>query len=222
MLRRAALVALLAIAALRPGDAAEFGCSSARCINLVFDGDSISAGIGASRDHAADRLVARAVGHVRLYNVAVSGRPMLECLQHYQELVAPLFVPGGPPNVIVLHAGDNDIAHGGTATQAYAAFTHYVVLAHQQGWKVVISTELKRPDFSPQKEAELESYNDRVRRNQAGADAVVDLDTEPRFADAAYRSDPAVFSKDRVHPSDGGYAVLADMLTPAVKHVAGR
>jgi lysophospholipase L1-like esterase len=221
-MRRAILVVLLAFAALRSGDAAELGCSSARCINLVFDGDSISAGVGASRDHAADRLVARAVGHVRLYNVAVSGRPMLECAHLYQMRVAPLFVPGGPPNVIVLHAGDNDIASGRTGAQTYAAFTAYVAAAHRQGWKVVISTELKRPDFSPQNEAELEGYNDRVRGNKAGADAVVDLDTEPKFADPAFRTDPAVFSKDKIHPSDGGYAVLADMLTPAVKRVGGR
>jgi lysophospholipase L1-like esterase len=222
MIRRAALVLLLACAAWRPGDAAELGCSSAKCINLVFDGDSISAGSGASRDHAADRLVARELGHVRMYNVAVGGRPMYECLHLYPELVAPLFVPGGPPNVIVLHAGDNDIAHGRTGAQTYAAFTSYVAAAHMQGWKLVISTELKRFDFPPEKEAELEGYNDRVRRNQAGADAVVDLDTEPKFADAGYRNDPALFSKDRIHPSDGGYAVLADMLTQAVKRVAGR
>ncbi len=222
MLRRTALGMLLACAALHPGAAAQLGCSSISCINLVFDGDSISAGVGATHDHSADRLVARELGHVRMYNVAVSGRPMGECLQLYQELVAPLFVPGGPPNVIVMHAGDNDIGRGGTGSQAYAAFTMYVAAAHRQGWKVVISTELKRPDFSPQKAAELAGYNDRVRRNKAGADAVVDLDTEPKFADPAYRNDPAVFSKDRVHPSDGGYVLLADMLTPAVKRVAGR
>ena len=136
--------------------------------------------------------------------------------------MAPLFVPGGPPNVIVLHAGDNDIARGRTGAQTYAALTAYVAAAHQQGWKLVISTELKRPDFPPQKEAELEAYNDRVRRNQASADAVVDLDAEPKFADSGYRSDPAVFSKDGIHPSDGGYALLANLLTPAVKRVAGR
>jgi len=222
MLRRTALGVLLACAALRPGAAAELGCSSANCINLVFDGDSISAGAGATRDHAADRLVARELGHVRMYNVAAGGRPMAECLHLFPELVAPLFVPGGPPNVIVLHAGDNDVARGWSGAQIYAAFTSYVAAAHQQGWKVVISTELKRFDFLPQKEAELEGYNDRVRRNQAGADAVVDLDAEPKFADPAYRSDPAVFGKDRIHPSDGGYVLLADMLTPAVKRVAGR
>ena len=131
-------------------------------------------------------------------------------------------MPGGEPNVIVFHAGDNDISLGNDAAHTYAVFTSYVALAHAQGWKVVVSTELRRFDFPAAKEAQLEAYNDRLRENKAHADAVVDLDAEPKFADVAYRNDPAVFSKDRIHPSDGGYAILADMLAPAVKRVAGR
>lgn len=219
---RMILAAVLLCAGTQAGVAAEKGCSSAACINMVFDGDSISAGVGATRDHTPDRLVARAVGHVRVYNVAASGRPVGESLRVFPDLVARLFVPGGEPNVIVFHGGDNDIRLGNDAAHTYAVFTSYVSLAHAQGWKVVVSTELRRFDFPPAKEAQLEAYNDRLRENKAHADAVVDLDIEPKFADAAYRRDPAAFSKDRIHPSDGGYAIMADMLAPAVKRVAGR
>nr|WP_294513328.1 SGNH/GDSL hydrolase family protein [uncultured Rhodopila sp.] len=222
MIGRFAVAAVLLCLGAHPGAAAEKGCSSAACINIVFDGDSISAGVGATRDHTPDHLVARVLGHVRVYNVAVSGRPVGECLRLFPDLVARLFVPGGEPNVIVFHAGDNDINLGNNAAHTYAVFTSYVSLAHAQGWKVVVSTELKRFDFPAAKEAQLEAYNDRLRENKAHADAVVDLDAEPKFADVAYRSDPAVFSKDRVHLSDGGYAVLAELLAPAVKQVAGR
>jgi lysophospholipase L1-like esterase len=222
MMVRMILAAMLLCAGAQAGAAAEKGCASAACINMVFDGDSISAGIGATRDHTPDRLVARAVGHVRVYNVAVSGRPVGECLRLFPELVARLFVPGGEPNVIVFHGGDNDIRLGNDAAHTYAVFTSYVSLAHAQGWRVVVSTELRRFDFPAAKEAQLEAYNDRLRENKARADAVVDLDAEPKFADAAYRGDPSVFSNDRVHPSDGGYAILAELLAPAVKRVAGR
>nr|WP_294528226.1 SGNH/GDSL hydrolase family protein [uncultured Rhodopila sp.] len=222
MIGRMAVAAVLLCAGAQMGAAAEKGCSSAACINMVFDGDSISAGVGATRDNTPDRLVARALGHVRVYNVAVSGRPVGECVRLFPDLVARLFVPGGEPNVIVFHAGDNDIALGNTAAGTYAAFTSYVAAAHAQGWKVVASTELRRFDFPAAKEAQLEAYNDRLRENKAHADAVVDLDAEPKFTDVVYRGDPAVFSKDRIHLSDGGYAVLAELLTPAVKRVAGR
>jgi lysophospholipase L1-like esterase len=222
MMKRVILTAVLLCAGAQAEAAVEKGCASTACINMVFDGDSISAGTGATRDNTPDRLLARALGHVRVYNVAVGGRPVGECLRVFPELVARLFVPGGEPNVIVFHGGDNDIRLGNDAAHTYAVFTSYVSLAHAQGWKVVVSTELRRFDFPPAKEAQLEAYNDRLRDNKAHADAVVDLDAEPKFAEVAYRSDPAVFSKDRIHPSDGGYAILADMLAPAVKRVAGR
>lgn len=192
-------------------------------VNLLFDGDSIPAGMGASPSHGSDVLVAASLGAgVRLHNVAVGGRPVSDCLALYPRLVAPLFDPATTRNVIVFHAGDNDIAQGRNAGQTYAAFTAYVAAAHSQGWKVVVSTELRRMDWRTPQTTELARYNDSLRRNEAGADAVVDFDADSRMTDPALRRDPALFTRDGVHPSDGGYAVLAAMLAPAVKLAAGR
>ena len=117
-------------------------------VNLVFDGDSISAGWGSSPGHGLDaRVVAALGGNVRLHNVAASGRPVAECLRMYDQLVAPLFDPAVRHNVIVFHAGDNDLVQGRDAALTYAAFTDYVAAAHRQGWKIVVSTELRRGDF---------------------------------------------------------------------------
>jgi lysophospholipase L1-like esterase len=210
-------VALLGLAWAR-SEAADAGS-----VNLVFDGDSISASWGASPDHGLDTKVAVALGSsVRLHNVAVGGRPVSECLALYPQRVAPLFDASATRNVIVFHAGDNDIAQGRDAAQTYAAFTAYVAAAHQQGWKIVVSTELRRGDFPPAASTALEQYNDRLRANAAGANAVVDFDADRRMTDMSYRDDPMVFSHDGVHPSDGGYAMLAGMLGPVVKRIAGR
>jgi lysophospholipase L1-like esterase len=203
--------------------AADPACGIDSCVNLVFDGDSISAGWGASPPNRLDARVTAAVGgDVRMHNVAVGGRPVFECLRLYPQLVAPLFDKATSHNVIVFHAGDNDVAAGRNAEQTYAAFTDYVAAAHRQGWKIVVSTEFRRWDFSPPKLAELLEYDTMLRRNTAGADAVVDLDADPRLLDKSYRTDPAVFSHDGVHPSDGGYAILAGMVAPVVKQMAGR
>jgi lysophospholipase L1-like esterase len=187
----------------------------------MFDGDSISAGVGSTQGHALDALV---VGDLevplRLNNVSAAGRPVLNCLQFYGQRVAPLFSPEFKANIIVFHAGDNDINQGRDAAHTYAAFTDYVEAAHRQGWKVVVSTELRRFDFPPPKEAILEVYNDRLRQNRARADAVVDLDAEARFVAPEERHNADLFSPDGVHPSDGGYVILADMLVPAIKRVS--
>lgn len=217
-----ALVALAATSQVR-SDGAASACTSATCVNLVFDGDSISAGWGASPGHGLQALIPAALGpDVQTHDVAVGGRPVIVCLQLYPRLVAPLFEPSTPHNVIVFHAGDNDIVHGLDAPQIYAAFTAYVVAAHTQGWKIVVSTELRRPDFRQPQETELLEYNNMLLQNKAGADAVVNFDADPRMANMTYRLDPALFTPDRIHTSDGGYAVLAAMLVPAVRRVAGR
>jgi lysophospholipase L1-like esterase len=189
-------------------------------VNLLFDGDSISAGVGAPAGQGLDTRVAAAFGPaVRLHNVAVGGRPVHECLRLYPVLADPLFAPDCRTNVIVFHAGDNDIRGGFTAEQTYRAFTAYVGLARVRGWKLVVSTELRLPAAPPATEAALADYNDRLRANTAGADAVVDFDLDPRMVDPSYRHDPALFTGDLVHPNAGGYAVLAAMLIPAVRRV---
>jgi lysophospholipase L1-like esterase len=198
-------------------------CASTARVNLVFDGDSISAGWGASPGHGLDTRAAAALGaDVRLHNVAIGGRPVFECQRLYPQLVAPLFDPSTPHNVIVFHAGDNDILARRNAVQTYLAFEAYVALAHQQGWKVVVSTELPRSDFHTIQSAELTAYNNSLRQNKAGADAVVDFDADPRMTNMSHRADPALFSHDGIHPSDGGYAALAEMVAPALRRVTGR
>lgn len=217
MIARRTIVAVLAGAWIGRAGAA------AGPVNLVFDGDSISRGSGSSPGHGPDARVVAALGDaVTVHNIAVGGRPVSECLRLYAQGVVPLRDASSRRNVIVFHGGDNDIAHGADAFQTYAAFNDYVARAHRDGWKVIVSTELRRYDFAPAKEWELEDYNRRLRRNEAKADAVVDLDTDPRLSQPHYRKDPAIFTEDGVHPSDGGYAVLAGLLAPAVRRVAGR
>jgi lysophospholipase L1-like esterase len=194
---------------------------AAETVNLVFDGDSISAGWGAAPGHGLDAHVVSAFGDAaQVHNVAVGGRPVSECLTLYPQLLPPLFAASARANVIVFHAGDNDIAQGRNASQTYAAFTAYVAAAHAQKWKVVVSTEMRRPDFHLAQAAQLNAYNLLLQRNTAHADAVVNFDADARIADLSHRKDLALFSPDGIHPSDGGYAILAAMLVPAVKQVA--
>jgi lysophospholipase L1-like esterase len=194
------------------------GAVSPPCGVIVFDGDSIAAGVGGSTGRKFDEQFMRELTlPARLYNVAVGGRPAFECLRLYAELVAPKYERPASFNLIVFHAGDNDVAQGKSADQTYQAFTDYVARAHAQGWKIIVSTEFQRIDFPPSRQAELTSYNKQLLANPAGADAVVDFNADPAFADLARRDDPALFTKDRIHPSDGGYAMLARMLAAGVQ-----
>ena len=82
---------LLFSAAAGRSEAAGPSCDAGKCVNLAFDGDSTSAGAGASPGHGLDTRVAAMLGaDVRWHNVAASGTPVSECLRLYSQLVTPL------------------------------------------------------------------------------------------------------------------------------------
>jgi lysophospholipase L1-like esterase len=187
---------------------------------IVFDGDSVSRGLGASPGQGPDDQLGRLLGHpARIRNVAVSGLPVGKAVAKFSRDVAPLFDAAAAFNVIAFHAGDNDIAAGRTAAEAYDSLTDYIGSARAQGWHVVVSTELARPDFPPDKQQALAEYNTLMRRNAAGADAVIDYAVAPGLAEIAREGSP-FYNRDHVHPSDRGYGVLAAMLAEAIRGLA--
>lgn len=178
-------------------------------VRIVFDGDSVAAGQGASGDARLAPQVAQIMRlQGKLTNVAVSGQPVLSCLARFDSIVQPLFEPGAT-NVIFFHAGDNDIKFRFSAPEIYRRLTEYIALAHRQGWKVVVSTELPRYDFPPNFETQLLEYNRLILQNSAKADRIADFASNSAMGGPQNRSNPAFYSGDGVHPSAGGYNLLA-------------
>jgi lysophospholipase L1-like esterase len=194
----------------------------ARCGNIVFDGDSISAGAGA-QIAKPDQLMAMLLPMpVTAGDVAVGGRPVRICLEMFDSTVAPRHVADAPFDVIVFHAGDNDVAQRDSAETIYRNFTAYVQRAHRDGWVVVVSTELPRMTFNAAQEHELEAYNRLLVENHAGADAVVNIAADHELNDPAMRRGSAFYSHDLTHPNDAGYERLNLMLIKAVVEVVSR
>jgi lysophospholipase L1-like esterase len=189
-----------------------------QCNVIFFDGDSISAGQGSSPEHNLDVQHMQVLGLAeRVYNVAQAGRPVFDCLANFDLRTAPLKDTQARTTIILFHAGDNDIAKQRTGAETYEAFTRYVALAHAHGWKLVVSTEIPRLDFAPAQAAELVAYNRRLVENTAGADVVVDLGQDPRFADLTQRPSSPIFGGDRIHPNDAGYHLLAQKLAESIR-----
>lgn len=210
-------------AALVPLACGAAGPLPTECGNIVFDGDSISAGYGSSPGSGPDALFLRALDRpARIADVAVAGRPVSDCLKLFDQTVRSRYAAGAQFNLIVFHAGDNDIAQGRDAQATYRAFAAYVVRAHEQGWKVLVSTELPSPHFKPEREAQLEDYNRRLVENRAGADVVVDLGRLARLNDSAGRAQSGLYSADEIHPNDAGYAELNRLLVEAARTVLPR
>ena len=184
---------------------------------LVFDGDSISIGLGAQPGLTlAEQVVALLPPGVASHVVGAGGRPVKDCLSLFDTDVRPLYDPRAGHNVIFFHAGDNDITQGSNARQAYDALTAYVARAHRQGWSVVVSTELQRFDLPEAMRAELTAFNALVLANAAGADGVADFGGDATMGGIANRRNPTYYTMDGVHPADAGYAILAGLAAAAI------
>lgn len=184
---------------------------------LVFDGDSISLGVGASYGHTlADQVIPLLPEGMISYVTAAGGRQVKECLKLFESGVCQLYDKNAASNVIFFHAGDNDIAWGSNAHETYAAIKDYITLAHHQGWRVVVSTELQRYDWPHPARYELDLLNSFILANNAGADGVADFQGDPIMGSERGRLDQTCYTMDGVHPADAGYAILAKIAAAAL------
>jgi lysophospholipase L1-like esterase len=193
-------------------------------LRLAILGDSIAFGIGASSssETLAPRLVAAlaAVG-VRAESrvFAIPGAISADLPAQVERAVA------WRPDVAVVVVGANDLTRLVPPERAAASLAVAVRGLRELGAAVVLAPA---PDLSvvphvpPAFRAIVRLGSDalrraqvRVTRQQGGLVADPDGRTS-----AAFARDPAMFSRDRFHPSGSGYAVIAAALAPAVVQAA--
>jgi lysophospholipase L1-like esterase len=185
------------------------GFGTAPEYNVVFLGDSIMEGTGSrALANMPGQLDALLTKPRRIYNMSVHGEKMSSAFTQREARYTPTFV-SGIPNVAFLQYGTNDLASE-TAANLYAnTATPFVAFLKGLGFKVVICTILPRTigAWTPEMEAERVAYNDAVRGNAAGADAVLDLATNPTMGNG--NEGNATLYPDGLHPSSLGYRYLA-------------
>jgi len=60
--------------------------------------------------------------------------------------------------------------------------------------------------------------NDKLRANWRGfADALADITVAPQLSTVAATKDPRYFNNDGTHPTDAGYALMADIVAAAIR-----
>lgn len=183
---------------------------------LVFDGDSISFGEGATNGHTlADQTLSLLLPKVVHHITAVGGRQAKECLSLFNFNVMPLY-QYDKKNIIFFNAGDNDIAHGSNANETYAAIKAYTELAHHRGWQVVLSTKLQRYDWPEEARSVITNLNLLITENEAKAERVADFQANPIVGGDLGRLDRTYFTSDQIHPADAGYTILATITAAAL------
>lgn len=186
-----------------------------RCI--VFDGDSISEGYGATDLQNNFRQVLRALGDtsdIDVYNQSVFGT-LSSTL--YANRVAHLsgIDMATSKNAYYIGVGSNDL---NADVPANTIWTSYLLpsiqYAQSQGRQVIVGTVLSRSTFTAPREAERLALNNLKRTNAATYGyTVADYDTQPDLANPANTT----YYLDGIHPTSLGYTRMAAVLAPLVQ-----
>ncbi|UVA78809.1 SGNH/GDSL hydrolase family protein [Pandoraea commovens] len=205
---------------------------------IVAIGDSITDGmrstLNANRrwpDGLVRRLDAAGRRDIAVLNLGISGNRLLHDSACYGERLVARFrrdaleQPG--VKTVVVQIGINDInfgyvpPHGGldcdvphvivTAPEMIAGYQSLIAAAHARNVRIV-GTTIPPGKLPPEREAVREAVNQWVRTGGA-FDGVIDFDAALRDPSQPTRMLPRLDSGDGTHPSDAGYAAMADAVS---------
>jgi lysophospholipase L1-like esterase len=131
---------------------------------------------------------------------------------------APRLVLKHEPRLVVLYAGDNDIAAGKTPEQVAGDFEAFVRVVHDKLPKTRIAFLSIKPSI------QRWQLVDKMRKANALIEARCKQDERLLYIDVATlllgddgKPRPELFAKDGLHLNDKGYALWASVLTPHLK-----
>jgi len=189
-------------------------------LRLVVLGDSIAYGTGASQvDQTVGPRLAQALRRegydVDLRVLAVPGATSRDLAAQLRRAVS-LGV-----DLALIVVGANDLTRLVPPAQAAAALGTAVTALRAAGARVVVAPAPDLSDFPaipPAFRPLVHSACLRLQQSQAAATEAAGGVVAPVSAELAraFAADPALFSRDRFHPSSAGYARIADTLTPYV------
>jgi hypothetical protein len=191
---------------------------------IVQAGDSIGVGQTAGDYAAIDHL---GLADVEVHNASVSGQWMLSSYGARSTELFP-FCNRARTCALLIQDGTNDLRGGTSANNLYRnVLTPFVAAARLAGFYVAVDTILPRGDtgWTAALEAQRLAYNNLVRANAAGADAVNDIAADATIGDG---SNPAasIYYSDGLHPTLLGQQRLAVLdataLEPLLKYPARR
>jgi lysophospholipase L1-like esterase len=130
---------------------------------------------------------------------------------------APKIVIAYKPRLIVLYAGDNDIAEGRTAEQVYRDYKAFVALVHRSLPEAKIAFVSIKPSESRWNlVGAMRSANEMVRRFTASDPRLEYVDIFNPMLGPDGRPRPELFRPDKLHMTAEGYALWRGILAPVV------
>jgi lysophospholipase L1-like esterase len=180
--------------------------------NVVFEGDSITAGLGLAEPLSFPIQAMRpAIEDWRALSAGTSGAT-IATLEDRAATVDAMQL-GGARNVLSVLIGRNDVgASGATAESVYSNIVGYVQERVAVGWEVWVGTCIATGEALQEI---IDPLNDLIRAGiitDAGASRVIDYGAQPHFQTSADAADTTYYQGDSTHPTVAGAALLADFI----------
>lgn len=130
----------------------------------------------------------------------------------------PKIVIAHKPRLIVLYAGDNDLAEGRTVDQVFKDYRSFVALVHRSmpNTKIVF-VSIKPSESRWNLVGEMRWANEMIRRFTLTDTRLEYVDVFNPMLGADGRPRPELFRPDKLHMTADGYALWRSILRPVVK-----
>lgn len=185
-------------------------------LNFVFEGDSITFGLGIPTPDKFSTLVLDQVPPVASGIVtAVSGSTLTDLNTRATSddaLINPSLI-----NILTVLIGANDLSTSITAATFVADLKTYCLARIAAGWKVVVMTILPKANdvtFN----AKRNSANTLIRADTSFYDALVDLAANGTIGPDAAATDTSLYF-DGVHPTVLGNSIIAPIVVTSVNTI---
>ncbi len=124
------------------------------------------------------------------------------------------------PRIVVLYAGDNDLAAGKSPEQVLADYRQFVVKVHAALPKTRIVYIAIKPSTARWKLIEkIRTANRLIREFAANDPRLVFIDVEKPMLGADGKPRPELFLRDGLHLNADGYCVWTDLVRPHLREL---
>jgi len=133
---------------------------------------------------------------------------------------APRIVLPYRPRLIVLYAGDNDLAAGKSATAVFREYEAFVALVRRSLPETRVAYIAIKPSGSRWALVDkMREANDLIRRHAAADPRLLFVDVFTPMLGPDGKPREELFVEDRLHLSAAGYALWRDILGPIVRQM---
>lgn len=194
-------------------------------VKIVFDGNSLTVGVGGSQSYAVNTVsaLANAGFSVTSTNTAVSGQTTAQMLTRAPVHVDPAHDATRDFNVYVAWEGINDLYFGASVSQAYSHLVTVCQGRRAAGFKVVVGTLTPRQNTGTPagQEASRLAVNALLRASWTTfADALADIGASSPLGVLATCTNPVYYdASDLVHFTDVGYDIVAGIVAAAIQTI---